>query len=135
MVGVMFLFTGGVAVGGVDCIDRVEDRLWFVGQACCGPITFGVDAINTALLKSGSAAPLIPLPPSVLNPNPHASAFKGLAHANEFGTFFVFLAGLMNLCVILDALVREPKSDAVYSGRRVADSGSATSTAVVGGGA
>ena len=133
MTGVLFLFVGGVAVGGVDCVDRVEDKLWFVGQACCGPIAFGVDAVNTSMLKSGSAAPLIPLPPSVLDPNPRASAFKGLAHANEFGTFFVFLAGLMNFCVILDALVRAPKSDAVFTGRRSQDG--AVMTASVGGGA
>ena len=120
MTGVLFLFVGGVAVGGVDCVDRVEDKLWFVGQACCGPIAFGVDAVNTSMLKSGSAAPLIPLPPSVLDPN-------------EFGTFFVFLAGLMNFCVILDALVRAPKSDAVFTGRRSQDG--AVMTASVGGGA
>ncbi len=129
MSGVLFLFVCGVAVGGVDCIDRTEDRLWFIGQAGCGPITFGVDAINTAQLKSGAAAPLIELPPSVADPNPRASSFKGLAHANEFGTFFVFLAGLMNVCVVLDALVRAPKSDGISSGRRTNDA------AAVGGGA
>ena len=54
-------------------------------------------------------------------PRVTASVFKGLAHANEFGTLLVFLAGLMNVCVILDALVREPSSDAPTAGRRASD--------------
>ncbi len=121
MVGVLFLFVCGILVGGVDCVDRKEDKLWFFGQAGCGPITFVADWANHAFLKSGSAAPMIPLPPSIANPTPQASAFKGLAHANEFGTFFVFVAGLMNVCVILDALVREPRSDLPATGRRSED--------------
>lgn len=121
MAGVLLLFGTGVLVGGVDAVDRKEDSLWFIGQAACGPITFAADWANTAFLKSGSAAPMIPLPPSVLNQTPQASAFKGLAHANEFGTFLAFLAGLMNACVILDALVRAPRSDRAMSGRRAED--------------
>jgi TM2 domain-containing membrane protein YozV len=132
MAGVLLLFVTGVLVGGIDAIDRKEDRLWFIGQAACGPIAFAVDSANTAFLKSGSAAPMIPLPPSVLNQTPQASAFKGLAHANEFGTFLVFLAGLMNLCVILDALVRAPRSDRATGssmrGRRAEDANRTVST-------
>jgi hypothetical protein len=79
---------------------------------------------------------MIPLPPSVLNQAPQASAFKGLAHANEFGTFLAFLAGLMNACVILDALVRAPRSDrateSAMRGRRADD---ASSTVTAGGAA
>ncbi len=123
MAGVLLLFVTGVLVGGVDCVDRKEDRLWFIGQAACGPLAFATSYANDALLKSGSAAPMIPLPPSALDPEPKASAFKGLAHANDFGTFLVFLAGLMNACVVLDALVRVPRSDTVTSGRRAGDAG------------
>jgi hypothetical protein len=121
MAGVLTLFFTGVLVGGIDCIDRKEDFLWFCGQAGCGPITFATSAANDAFLKSGAAAPMIALPPAQANPSPEASAFKGLAHANEFGTFLVFLAGLMNICVVLDALVRAPRSDGVSSGRRAVD--------------
>lgn len=66
---------------------------------------------------------MLPVPASQINPKAptQVSAFKGLAHANEFGTFLVFLAGLMNVCVLLDALVREPRSDATTSGRRAGD--------------
>jgi hypothetical protein len=58
MAGVLILFFGGLLVGGVDCVDRTEDRLWFFGQACCGPIAFAADKVNEMQLKSGAAAPL-----------------------------------------------------------------------------
>ncbi|MFM7261323.1 MAG: DUF6677 family protein [bacterium] len=130
MCGVMLLFVSGLLVGGFDCVDRREDKLWFIGQAGCGPITFAADWANQAFLKSGSAAPMLPVPRSQIDPTaPTAvSAFKGLAHANEFGTFLVFLAGLMNFCVLLDALVRSPRSDSLSSGRRAGD---ATTTKVM----
>ena len=118
MTGVLVLFLGGIAVGGVDCVDRTEDRLWFIGQAGCGPIAFAADYANTAFLKSGDAAPMIKMPTPPGAPEVAVSSFKGLAHANEFGTLFVFLAGLLNICVLLDAAVRAPASDGVQSGRR-----------------
>lgn len=122
MTGVLFLFLSGVLVGGVDCVDRTEDRLWFVGQAGCGPIAFVASFVNDSQLKSGSAAPMIEMAAPPGAPKVIASTFKGVAHANEFGTLLVFLAGLMNICVILDAAVREPKSDEVIgSGRRSED--------------
>jgi TM2 domain-containing membrane protein YozV len=126
MIGVLLLFICGLLVGGLDCVDRKEDRLWFIGQAGCGPITFAADWANSAFLKSGSAAPMLPVPRSMIDPNAptQVSAFKGLAHANEFGTFLIFLAGLMNFCVLLDALVREPRSDGPTSGRRANDAAS-----------
>jgi len=114
MSGVLLLFVTGVLVGGLDCIDRKEGRWWFIGQAGCGPIAIAASFANDSLLKSGSAAPMVdmPVPPGS---DPWAvSTFKGLAHANEFGSLFVFLAGLMNFVVILDALQRrrdEPDSD------------------------
>jgi hypothetical protein len=122
MAGVLLLFVTGVAVGGIDCIDRTEDRLWFIGQAGSGPIAFGVSYANDALLKSGSAAPMIEMPPSRPDgPKVTVSAFKGIAHANDFGTLLVFLAGLLNVCGMLDAAVREPSSDEPVSGRRAGE--------------
>lgn len=44
--GVLFLFTTGLFVGGISCIDRREDFNWFLGQALNGPIAFGVDYIH-----------------------------------------------------------------------------------------
>jgi hypothetical protein len=121
MAGVLLLFVSGLAVGGLDCVDRTEDRLWFVGQAGSGPIAFAASYANDALLKSGSAAPMIEMPSNPRSPKVTVSAFKSIAHANDFGTLLVFLAGLMNICVMLDASVREPSSDAPISGRRAGE--------------
>lgn len=118
MSGVLVLFFGGILVGGVDCVDRKEDGLWFIGQAGCGPIAFVADYANQSLLKTGSAAPMVEMPSNANDPKVFVSSYKGLAHANEFGTLFVFLAGLLNLCVLMDAAVREPSSDRPTSGRR-----------------
>jgi hypothetical protein len=64
----------------------------------------------------------MPTPPGA--PEVAVSSFKGLAHANEFGTLFVFLAGLLNICVLLDAAVRAPASDGVTAGRRLGEGAS-----------
>jgi hypothetical protein len=134
MSGILILFVTGVAVGGIDSVDRTEDRLWFFGQAGAGPITLAVGYANDTLLKTGSAAPMLEAPSIPGGPRVSLSAFKGVAHANDFGTLLVFLAGLLNVCVMLDAAVREPSSDAPTSGRRVGDGSArpapaATSTA------
>jgi hypothetical protein len=121
MAGVMLLFVSGLLVGGLDCVDRSEDSLWFIGQAGSGPIAFAASFANDALLKSGSVGEMITMPAPPNAPMVFANTYKGLAHANEFGTLLVFLAGLLNVCVLLDAAVREPKSDGTTSGRRTGD--------------
>ena len=111
MIGILGLFITGVFVGGIDCVDKDEDRLWFAGQVVVGPIAVGTAYANQGLLKSGKAAEMVPTPPSMFDPNPSPlgkpiTVAKGLAHANEFGTLLCFLAGLLNLVAIMDALVR-----------------------------
>jgi TM2 domain-containing membrane protein YozV len=111
LVGILGLFMTGLFVGGLDCVDKDEDRLWFYGQAVAGPVAFGAAYANDALIKSGRATELVPTPPSMMEqsqnlPGRTVPAAKGLAHANEFGTLLCFLAGLLNLVAILDALVR-----------------------------
>jgi hypothetical protein len=124
MAGVLLLFLGGLLVGGVDAVDRKEDRLWFVGQAGAGPIAFAASYANDAFLKSGRVGTLLPSPPSAGTRGqpgapPTISSLKGLAHPNEFGTLMCFLAGLMNFIVILDALSRAPRERTF--GRRAED--------------
>jgi hypothetical protein len=123
MAGVLTLFISGLLVGGVDCVDRREDALWFLGQAGAGPIAFGASYANDAFLKSGSAAPMIEMPSYPGAPKITVSSFKGVGHSNDFGTLLVFLAGLLNICVMLDAGTREPSSDHPTSGRRAGDGG------------
>jgi len=96
MLGVLFTFLAGLFIGGVDCVDHKEDRLWFLAQAVCGPVAFAADFTNQGVLKT----------------KPDAERFTNgsiaLGRVNEMGTLFCALAGLMNLVVILDALTLEP---------------------------
>ncbi len=124
MAGVLLLFVGGLFIGGLDAVDKDEDRLWFIGQAAAGPIAFAAAYGNDMLIKSGRFGELVPTPLSQQQmmmgaTESKVSTLKGLAHANEFGTLFCFLAGLMNLIVVLDAFVRVP-GETVY-GRRDGD--------------
>jgi TM2 domain-containing membrane protein YozV len=49
--GVLGLFFGGLLIGGIDTVDRKEDKVWFFGQALVGPIAFGVDAVHQNFFK------------------------------------------------------------------------------------
>lgn len=125
MVGVLLLVVSGVFVGGLDAVDRDEDRLWFIGQAVAGPIVIGLSYANDALIKSGRFGSLLDAPSRPTQGNssdaspPKVSTLKGIAHPNEFGALLIFLGGLMNLIVLLDALVRVPEEPTF--GRRTDD--------------
>ena len=88
MAGVLFLFLGGIFIGGVDVVDRRNDKLWFFAQVICGPIAFATDLLNQKFLSSDE----------------DVIRRKSTSHNNEIGTLFTALAGLMNLVVILDVL-------------------------------
>lgn len=103
MFGVLFLFLGGVLIGGLDSVDRRDDRLWFLAQVLCGPLAIVADFANQALVK--------PMPPDWVDRYRQGDAkvlagldAKSLGHVNEMGTLYSALAGLMNLVAILDAL-------------------------------
>lgn len=103
MLGVLGLFLSGVLVGGLDCVDRREDGLWFVAQAGAGPIAFLTDALNAGLLKSGKVGTLLPM----TAPNGamlQVSSFKSVGAVNDVGTLFTAMAGLLNVVALLDAL-------------------------------
>lgn len=51
-IGVLGLFLGGLLIGGIDVIDRKEDKWWFLGQALVGPLTFAVDYYHQNHLKA-----------------------------------------------------------------------------------
>lgn len=110
MLGVVGLFLMGVLVGGVDCVDRKEDGLWFVAQAGTGPIALVTDAANTYLLKGGRVGEMLPL----TLPNGSVSqvnSFRGVGAVNDVGTLFTAMAGLMNVVALLDAM-RGPRKAA-----------------------
>jgi hypothetical protein len=101
--GVLFLFLGGILIGGLDVVDRKDDRLWFLAQVLCGPVAIAADFANQRVLK--------PMPGNWVNRYEQGDPAvarrlrrKSLGHVNEMGTLYCALAGLMNLVVILDAL-------------------------------
>ena len=111
--GVLGLVLSGLLVGGVDCVDSRNDRLWFLAQGLNGPVAFAANAVNQSFVQqhvvdwsrrdqwdefqNGD--------PVVLD---HLRR-SGTGRVNEMGTLFVALAGLMNLVAILDALYFQPR--------------------------
>jgi hypothetical protein len=97
MTGVIFLVFCGVLVGGIDAVDHKNDGLWFIAQVWCGPIVVGIDLMNQAWVAS--------------LPMPQRATLVGLSHANEIGTLFIAMAGLMNFVVLLDVLQAKGDED------------------------
>jgi hypothetical protein len=97
MFGMLFLFFCGLLVGGVDCVDRKRDHLWFLAQAVCGPIAFAADLVNQQYVQT----------------LPDEERYRAIAlnKPNEMGTLFIALAGLMNLVVIMDAMFSPKRSE------------------------
>ena len=87
----------GALIGGIDVVDHKNDTLWFIAQVWCGPIVIGIDVLNQALI--------VPLPIA------EKATRVGLSHANEIGTLYIAMAGLMNFVVLLDVLVAVQNED------------------------
>ncbi len=110
--GVLGLFFGGLFIGGIDVIDSREDRIWFFGQACVGPVAFGIDWAHQNKFKV-----IDPKTKQLRSANPDegrdAKGFavvggsppneKSINKVNDLGTLFATIAGMMNLIVVLDA--------------------------------
>lgn len=108
MFGVLFLVLGGLLIGGVDSVDRRHDRLWFVAQAMCGPIAFGIDQVREGLdtVSDRDWSRDLALRSRLEDGDPELIKdlrLPAIGHVNEMGTLYIALAGLMNLAVILDA--------------------------------
>jgi hypothetical protein len=62
-VGVMGLFLSGLLIGGIDCIDRRENPVWFAGQALVGPVAWGADWLHQNQFKVRDAVNALPRDP------------------------------------------------------------------------
>lgn len=120
-IGVMTLFLTGLLAGGIDVIDRKEDKFWFMGQAFVGPITFGIDWYHQNKLKVvdnslKNAARKGSKPTRSAYPTEGRDAKTGFAvpggtppntksigKINELGMLSCTLAGMLNLIIIIDA--------------------------------
>lgn len=49
--GVMGLYLTGLLIGGIQCVDRRDNYIWFLGQSLVGPMTFGLDYVHQEHLK------------------------------------------------------------------------------------
>ncbi len=137
-VGVMGLFTTGLLIGGISCIDRRDNFIWFLGQALVGPPTFAVDYAHQNWFKVRdmnilrSARPDEARDPDTGSPTPifldngvptartakgetispaYPPYVKSLGRTGELGTLFITIAGFMNVIVVVDAAfnVRVPR--------------------------
>lgn len=110
--GVLGLFFGGMLIGGIDVIDRAEDKWWFVLQAGVGPTAFAIDAIHQNHFKIPAGRGTIRVTP---NPDPTenpggipAKNVKSIGRVNEVGSLYAAMAGMLNMIAIIDAALRAP---------------------------
>lgn len=132
--GVLGLFFFGIFVGGIDVVDRREDRMWFMAQAAVGPLAFGVDWIHQTHFKGvdpDSGRRRSPGPHETIDrsgsivqapPGGRPPSMKSVAKVNELGTLFCAVAGMLNVIVFIDAAFpgrpkrRQPTSAPITSG-------------------
>ncbi|MBN8645905.1 MAG: hypothetical protein J0L61_11775 [Planctomycetes bacterium] len=96
--GVLGLYMGGLLVGGISVVDRLNDRWWFYLQCGVGPTTFVVNHLNAGYQR---------LTPS--GPNPTVTAYRrSLGRVYEVGALSAGVAGMMNLIAIVDCFVHTP---------------------------
>lgn len=114
--GVMGMFMGGLLIGGIDAVDRVEDKWWFVLQAGVGPTAFAVDAVHQNYFKvrevvNGRERVRSGLPDPAGNGGEPARNRKSLGRVNEAGALYAAMAGMLNAIAVIDALwhVRRPR--------------------------
>lgn len=98
--GVMGLFVGGMLIGGIDVVDRREDKWWFVLQAGVGPTAFLVDRWHDQHRRPDAGRSAGLTPPT---PGSGLEVGKSLGRVNEVGSLFAAMAGLLNLIAVIDA--------------------------------
>jgi TM2 domain-containing membrane protein YozV len=122
MLGVLGLFLSGLFVGGLSCVDSRENKIWFIGQALCGPVAFLTDALHQNFYKGAvvtgpnAGKRITPGPDETLvkgpggqrmvaqrNADQPPAIVKSIGRANELGVLFGAIAGMLNLICIIDA--------------------------------
>lgn len=108
MIGILGLFAGGLLLGGVGVVDRKDNSLWFMAQAGAGPAAFAADWANTAWVKSGAVGELLDAPTPMMprSTGSKVSSLRSVTSVHEIAILYCSMAGLMNVVVLLDALVR-----------------------------
>jgi hypothetical protein len=81
--GIVTLALAGILIGGIGAVDSQGSRGWFLAQIFLGPATLAIDFIHQSRFHSVGA----------------------LGRAEELGTLYVAIAGLLNLIAIIDAFL------------------------------
>lgn len=110
MVSIHLMMAVGLLIGGIDVVDRKEDRWWYMGEVMGGPIPLLIDRYHQSLKVEKrhprSRQTVMAAPGPADNPKYEPS----LARVNELGTLFVTLAGMLNLMCIID-VAQHPKRE------------------------
>lgn len=101
-IGIALLMTLGLLIGGLDVVDRVEDRWWFLPQAGGGPAVFAVDWLHQRLKA-----------------DPTSGLVRSVGRVNEVGTLFVVMAGMVNAIAVIDCVWHAPRVRRRGGDRRV----------------
>lgn len=110
--GIMGLFLAALLVGGIDVIDRKEDRWWFLLQAGVGPTALVVDQVHQTHFKFdiGRGIHVSGRPNPLENPKQQpAPNRKSVGRVNEAGTLMASLAGMLNIIAFIDCLWHVPR--------------------------
>ncbi len=104
MIAIALTFWGGVAIGGVkNTVNPRERALWFVGQVCAGVHPFVAVAWSRQ----------IEIPPDA-----DMTRYVAYGQMEDISVVYTAIAGMLNVLVILDVLVRaERRSEVEFAGR------------------
>jgi len=103
LITIALTFWGGVAIGGVrGTIHPAQRPAWFIAQLCAGGHTLTAYAIHSAM------------PGGLTRMDPVSRDWPYVGHwlSVEIGVVYAAVAGLLNVLVILDALVRADQAPA-----------------------
>jgi hypothetical protein len=102
MAVITLTFWTGVAIGGVkNTVSPVDRTLWFAGQICAGGHSLATLAWASAIDSPFGKAP---------GTAPYPAAVIGYGRTEEVSVVYTAIAGMLNILIILDVLVRAEKT-------------------------
>jgi len=96
--GVVGLYGGGLLVGGISVVDRVDNKWWFYLQCGAGPVNLVVDTVNQQKKRLTQAGP-----------SPETSYTQALGRVSDVGALSAGLGGMMNLIAVIDCFFHPPR--------------------------
>lgn len=101
LVVITLTFWTGVAIGGVkNTVSPVDRTLWFAGQICAGGHSLAALAWASTIESPIGKEP---------GTSPFPAAVIGYGRTEEVSVVYTAIAGMLNILIILDVLVRAEK--------------------------